>query len=78
MRSFPDDLARAQREWSATYRQLAERPGRTELRRRLYRLSAQVFFHPHWRQGRPHPAEWRELRDLGRPGNGNASERLGR
>lgn len=33
MRSFPDDLAQAQQEWSATYRQLAERPGRTELRR---------------------------------------------
>lgn len=78
MRSFPDDLARAQREWSATYRQLAERPGRTELRRRLYRLSVQVFFHPHWQRGRPRPAEWRELRDLGRPSVADRGERLGR
>ncbi|MFF4030838.1 hypothetical protein ACFYZ2_13920 [Streptomyces sviceus] len=69
MRSFPDDLARAQREWSATYRQLAERPGRTELRRRLHRLSAQLFFHPYWQQRRPRPAEWWELRDLGRRAN---------
>ncbi|MDH6517735.1 hypothetical protein M2164_004228 [Streptomyces sp. SAI-208] len=64
MRPFPDDLARAQREWSAAYRQLAERPGRTELRRRLYRLSAEVFFHPHWQDRRPPAAEWRDLRDL--------------
>ncbi|WP_328426373.1 hypothetical protein [Streptomyces sp. NBC_00443] len=68
MRTFPDDLAQAQREWSATYRQLAERPGRTELRRRLYRLSAEVFFHPYWQQRRPGPAAWWELRDLGRSG----------
>ncbi|MER6077099.1 hypothetical protein ACFY6U_48620 [Streptomyces sp. NPDC013157] len=66
MRSFPVDLARAQQEWSATYRQLAARPGRTELRRRLYRLSAEVFFHPYWGHRRPSPAAWRELRDLGR------------
>ncbi|MDQ1046841.1 hypothetical protein [Streptomyces sp. V4I2] len=44
MRPFPDDLAQTQHEWSATHGQLAERPGRTELRRRLYRLSAQLFF----------------------------------
>ncbi|MGK3937179.1 hypothetical protein ABK046_01970 [Streptomyces caeruleatus] len=48
-------------------------PGRTELRRRLYRLSAQVFFHPHWQQGRPCPAQWRRLRELTDTG-----ERLGR
>ncbi|MFG2942289.1 hypothetical protein [Streptomyces sp. NPDC048282] len=62
MRSFPADLARAQQEWSATYRQLAERPGRTELRRRLHRLSTQLFFHPYWQQRRPSPAAWWELR----------------
>ncbi|MEU9207842.1 hypothetical protein AB0D27_07775 [Streptomyces sp. NPDC048415] len=77
MRPFPDDLAHAQQEWSAVYRQLAERPGRTELRRRLYRLSAQLFFHPYWRRGRPSPAAWRELRDLGRA-DGDVSERLHR
>ncbi|WP_020119375.1 hypothetical protein [Streptomyces canus] len=69
MRSFPADLARTQQEWSAIYRQLAERPGRTELRRRLHRLSAQLFFHPYWQQRRPRPAEWWELRDLGRRGD---------
>lgn len=63
MRTFPDDLARAQQEWSAVYRRLAARPDRTELRRRLYRLSAQVFFHPYWQQRRPDPGAWRELRD---------------
>ncbi|MGV9571547.1 hypothetical protein ACWDRX_19135 [Streptomyces nigra] len=68
MRTFPDDLVRAQQEWSATYRQLAERPGRTELRRRLYRLSAEVFFHPYWRHRRPSPGAWWELRQLGRAG----------
>lgn len=74
MRPFPDDLAQAQQEWSAIYRQLAERPSRTELRRRLYRLSVQLFFHPYWRRQRPSPAAWRELRDLGRP-DGDVSER---
>ncbi|MEV1062878.1 hypothetical protein [Streptomyces sp. NPDC050263] len=66
MRPFPADLARAQQEWSATYRQLAAQPGRTELRRHLYRSWTQLFFHPYWRQRRPSAAEWRELRDLGR------------
>ncbi|MGW4976120.1 hypothetical protein [Streptomyces mirabilis] len=77
MRPFPDDLAQAQQQWSATYRQLAEWPGRTELRRRLYRLSAQLFFHPYWQQRRPSPAAWRELHDLGRS-DGDVSERLHR
>jgi len=66
MRSFPDDLARAQREWSATYRRLADHPDRTELRRRLHRLSTETYFHPHWERWRPRPAEWWALRDLGR------------
>ncbi|MEV7319802.1 hypothetical protein [Streptomyces sp. NPDC093970] len=74
MRSFPDDLTRAQREWSATYRQLAERPGRTELRRRLYRLSTQLYFHPYWRHRRPRPAAWWELRHPGSP-EGRVTER---
>ncbi|MGW0500233.1 hypothetical protein ACWD0Z_33815 [Streptomyces sp. NPDC003007] len=75
MRTFPDDLVRAQREWTATYRRLADRPGRTELRRRLYRLSARTFFHPSWQRRRPAPAAWWELRELGRSA-GNTSERL--
>ncbi|MFF8402585.1 hypothetical protein ACF1AB_36325 [Streptomyces sp. NPDC014846] len=50
MRPIPDDLAHAQEEWHATYRQLAVHP-RTALRRRLIRLSSQVLFHPYW-QGR--------------------------
>ncbi|MER6074866.1 hypothetical protein ABT187_39855 [Streptomyces sp. NPDC001817] len=77
MRSFPENLAQAQQAWSATYRQLAEQPGRTELRRRLYRLSAQLFFRPYWQQQRPGPEAWRELRDLGRS-DGSMSERLHR
>ncbi|WP_369389756.1 hypothetical protein AB5J72_20575 [Streptomyces sp. CG1] len=77
MRPFPHHLAQAQQEWSATYRQLAERPGCTELRHRLYWLSAQLFFHPYWQQQRPSPAAWRELRDLGRS-DGDVSERLHR
>ncbi|MFE3636006.1 hypothetical protein [Streptomyces cellostaticus] len=66
MRTFPDDLAQAQKEWSATYRQLAEHPGRTDLRRRLHRLSTRTFFHPCWQHRRPDPAAWWELRELGR------------
>jgi hypothetical protein len=75
MRPFPDDLAQAQQEWRATYLQLAERPGHTELRRRLYRLSVQLFFHPYWQQRRPSPTAWWELRVLGRSDAG-ASGRL--
>jgi hypothetical protein len=77
MRPFPDDLAQAQQEWSATYQQLAERPGRTELRRRLYRLSTQLFFHPYWQDRRPGPAAWWELRNLGWS-DGDVSERIPR
>jgi fido (protein-threonine AMPylation protein) len=47
MRSIPADLAHAQQEWQATYRQLAAAP-RTALRRRLIHLSSQVLFHPYW------------------------------
>ncbi|MGW0411665.1 hypothetical protein ACWERI_18455 [Streptomyces collinus] len=75
MQSFPDDLVQAQQEWGATYRRLAERPGHTELRRRLYRLSAHLYFHPHWQQRRPSPAPWRPPRGPEGP-DGHASERL--
>jgi hypothetical protein len=34
-----DDLVQTQREWTATYQQLAKQPGRTALRRRLLHLS---------------------------------------
>ncbi|MET8468488.1 hypothetical protein ABZY90_05560 [Streptomyces sp. NPDC006422] len=37
--TITEDLVETQREWDATYRQLAERPGRTALRRRLLHLS---------------------------------------
>ncbi|WP_189315523.1 hypothetical protein [Streptomyces brasiliensis] len=67
MRSFPDDLVQAQQEWTAVYRQLADRPGHTPLRRRLSELSTTVLFHPHWQErgGRTPGALW-ELRSLGR------------
>ncbi|OIJ87121.1 hypothetical protein [Streptomyces monashensis] len=47
MSPIPDDLARAQEEWHATYEQLAAQP-RAALRRRLVRLSSEVLFHPYW------------------------------
>lgn len=67
MRPFPDDLVEAQQEWISAYRQLADRPGHTRLRRRLMQLSIAVFFHPHWieRGGRT-PAAWQQLRSVGR------------
>ncbi|MYW69939.1 hypothetical protein GTY65_38690 [Streptomyces sp. SID8379] len=37
--TITDDLVQTQQEWTATYQQLAEQPGRTVLRRRLLRLS---------------------------------------
>ncbi|MCF1600079.1 hypothetical protein [Streptomyces muensis] len=65
-RPFPDDLVQAQQEWSHTYHQLAQRPGRTELRRRLHQLSTAVLFHPYWQERDRTPAAWWELRSLGR------------
>lgn len=62
---FPIDLVRAQQEWSSTYHELAERPGCTELRRRLYRLSTAVLFHPYWKEHGRSPAASVELRNLG-------------
>ncbi|EST24404.1 hypothetical protein [Streptomyces roseochromogenus] len=58
MSPIPDDLARAQEEWHATYRQLAVRP-RTALRQQLIHLSSEVLFHPYW-QGR-RSAAWAAL-----------------
>ncbi|MEV7568704.1 hypothetical protein [Streptomyces tanashiensis] len=55
---FPDDLVLAQEAWTRTYAELA-RPrtpgaaGVTVLRRRLIRLSVQVYFHPYWARPRP-------------------------
>ncbi|MEC3998613.1 hypothetical protein VSR01_36065 [Actinacidiphila sp. DG2A-62] len=49
---FPDDLVQAQRDWYATYRELATRGGSgaqtTVLRRRLVRLSVRITAHPYW------------------------------
>ncbi|MBY8879016.1 hypothetical protein [Actinacidiphila acidipaludis] len=50
--SFPDDLVQAQRDWYATYRELAAIGGSgthtTVLRRRLVRLSVRITAHPFW------------------------------
>jgi hypothetical protein len=50
--SFPDDLVQAQRDWYATYRELAASGGSgthtTVLRRRLVRLSVRITAHPFW------------------------------
>ncbi|MFG3532693.1 hypothetical protein ACGF8B_39175 [Streptomyces sp. NPDC047917] len=63
---FPDDLVRAQRDWLATYRQLAEpRPRHTTaLRRRLLDLSAYLLWHPFWSTLPGTPAARVELRRL--------------
>ena len=49
--SFPDDLVQAQRDWYATYRELAASSAgsrTTVLRRRLVRLSVRISAHPFW------------------------------
>ncbi|WP_329217039.1 hypothetical protein OG352_13785 [Streptomyces sp. NBC_01485] len=67
MRPFPDDLVQARQEWISAYRQLADLPGHTGLRRRLYQLSTAVLFHPHWTErGGLTPAAWQQLRSVGR------------
>ncbi|MFE7113431.1 hypothetical protein ACFU98_45240 [Streptomyces sp. NPDC057575] len=63
---FPDDLVRAQRDWLATYQQLAQpRPRHTTaLRRRLLDLSAYLLWHPFWATPPGTPAARVELRRL--------------
>ncbi|HEY5834023.1 hypothetical protein [Streptomyces sp.] len=50
--AFPDDLVQAQRDWYATYRELAATgtagTHTTVLRRRLVRLSVRITAHPYW------------------------------
>lgn len=50
--SFPEDLVQAQRDWYATYHELAAAGGAgsrtTVLRRRLVRLSVRISAHPFW------------------------------
>ncbi|RFU82876.1 hypothetical protein DY218_30520 [Streptomyces triticagri] len=43
------DLIRTQQEWDHAYRQLAERPGNTALRRRLIMLSNRLHSDPRLR-----------------------------
>ncbi|MFJ3696902.1 hypothetical protein ACIPW9_22600 [Streptomyces sp. NPDC090052] len=51
--TFPHDLLRAQTEWYATYRQLADaaekQTGTAAHRRRLQQLSTRIAAHPYWR-----------------------------
>ncbi|MFE5688688.1 hypothetical protein [Streptomyces sp. NPDC056512] len=54
--TIPNDIVSTQREWTATYERLAGQPGRTALRRRLYRLSVRLAAYP------LSPAERMELR----------------
>ncbi|WP_326773900.1 hypothetical protein [Streptomyces sp. NBC_01445] len=44
--TIPNDAVNTQREWTATYERLARQPGRTALRRRLYRLSVRLAAYP--------------------------------
>ncbi|WP_405577848.1 hypothetical protein [Streptomyces sp. NBC_01190] len=50
--AFPDELVQAQRDWYATYRELAGTGAlgtrTTVLRRRLVRLSVRITAHPFW------------------------------
>jgi hypothetical protein len=63
---LPDDLVQAQRDWLATYRQLADPLPRriTALRRRLLDLSAYLQWHPFWSTPPGTPAARVELRRL--------------
>ncbi|MFD8032827.1 hypothetical protein ACFV3F_29510 [Streptomyces sp. NPDC059717] len=62
----PHDLAQARQEWSATYRRLAEQPGRTGARGRLYRPSTAAFRHAHRQERKRTPAAWTAPREPGR------------
>lgn len=64
--TITDDLVRTQREWDATYRQLADQPGRTTLRRRLLYLSRLLAGE------RLSPAAMAELRRRARGGGADA------
>ncbi|WP_331759317.1 hypothetical protein OIF23_30865 (plasmid) [Streptomyces albidoflavus] len=64
---FPDDLVQTQAAWNTTYDALAApRPhdNTTALRRRLLRLSAQLWWHPYWATAPSLPAARSELRRL--------------
>ncbi|MFF1395985.1 hypothetical protein ACFVZD_19480 [Streptomyces sp. NPDC058287] len=63
---LPDDVLNTQREWAVTYERLAEQPGRTALRRRLYRLSVRLAAYP------LSPAERVELRRQARGEEGSS------
>ncbi|MCI3223487.1 hypothetical protein OG705_04330 [Streptomyces sp. NBC_00838] len=66
---FPDDLVASQRAWDRAYRALAEparRSGTTVLRRRLIRLSAQIWWHPYWSTPASGPADRMALRGRAR------------
>ncbi|MGX1672752.1 hypothetical protein [Streptomyces sp. NPDC055400] len=60
--TITEDLVETQREWDATYRQLAVQPGRTALRRRLLQLSRVLAGE------RLSPAQKAELRQRAREG----------
>jgi hypothetical protein len=48
--ALPHDLVQTQRRWNRTYAELAaSRTDRTELRRRLLRLSSRLLWHPFWK-----------------------------
>ncbi|MGW3661328.1 hypothetical protein ACWD6R_39430 [Streptomyces sp. NPDC005151] len=54
--------------WNTTYEALAapHRRDTTALRRRLLRLSVQLWWHPHWNTARSVPGARSELRQLAR------------
>ncbi|WP_309031532.1 hypothetical protein [Streptomyces alfalfae] len=72
-RPFPLDLIQTQSAWSATYRALAAvgpGDGTVTLRRRLLRLSTQLWWHPYWALPGSGPAARVDLREPARSGGG--------
>ncbi|MFD7030235.1 hypothetical protein ACFWAR_19550 [Streptomyces sp. NPDC059917] len=58
---FPDSLVMIQAEWLLTYDAPAG-ASTTVLRRRLIKLSLQLYAHPYWAAPGRSPAAWVELR----------------
>ncbi|MFG3343463.1 hypothetical protein ACGF1Z_00170 [Streptomyces sp. NPDC048018] len=73
---FPLDLVRTQKAWSSTYAELAavDTGSTTVLRRRLLRLSVDLYWHAFWRTPGAGPAARVELRELAREGGQGVRE----
>lgn len=74
--TFPADLIRTQAAWADTYAELASAGAgsTTALRRRLLRLSVQLWLHPYWDTPSVGPADRVALRELVRTDHGEGAE----